>query len=62
MQQLSINLAFPKQTTNMIITSGKKTTKKPHHDKNKNLSESANISVCNMYELRLWEILGYILN
>lgn len=61
MQQISINLAFPNQTTNMIITCGKKQTKK-HHDKNKNLSESANISVCNMYELRLWEILGYILN
>lgn len=56
-------MTFPEQKTNVIrLISAKEKRKKKLPDKNENLSEFTNISVCNMHEFREWEILGYILN
>lgn len=57
-------MTFPEQKTNVIrlISAKKKKKKIIIPDKNENLSEFTNISVCNMHEFREWEILGYILN
>lgn len=57
-QQLSINMNFSEQKTNVIglICANKL----PY--KNENPSEFTNISVCNMHEFRKWKILGSILN
>lgn len=55
-------MTFPEQKTNVIRLISAKKKKIIIPDKNENLSEFTNISVCNMHEFREWEILGYILN